>query len=217
MRRILSMLLIFGLMFGASATAEAKKKMGKKPVPVTFYLHGTETVGEIDLVNNFGVAYLKMDPSEPAEPAPRSRPFTTWTGDPQMWNDCAGSYLLPVWTGALSGRVVGNMKVTLHTLSAPKAVTIQVWPDVGGQMCASNDFGEGDYPAPAAEATVDLPPGPGESEIVLKNVKFDAAGILMMQILPHGPAPGRVLYDSPDFSSRIEFTCIPKSGRSCTK
>jgi hypothetical protein len=204
------MLLIFGLMFGAVASAEAKKK-AKKPVSVTYYFHGTETVGEIDLVNNFAVSYLKMDSTEPTEPAPRSRPFTTWSGDPQMWNDCAGSALLPVWTGPLSGKVVGDMKVTLHTLSAPKAVTIQVWPDLASQACASNNLGEGDYPEPAAETTVDLPAGPGESEIILKNVKFDASAMLMLQVLPHGPAPGRVLYDSPDFASKIEFKCIPKS------
>ena len=212
MRRVISMLLVFGLMFGAIASAEAAKK---KPIPVTFYLHGTETLGEVDLVNNVGTAYLKMDPTEPAEAAPRSRPFTTWVGDPQMWNDCAGSALLPVWTGALSGKVVGDIKVTLHTASAPKDVLVQIWPDLTTQTCASNDLAEGEYPKPAAEATVSLPPGPGESEVVIKNVKFDAIGSMMLQITPVGPLPGRVLYDSPDFSSRIEFTCIPKSGKSC--
>lgn len=215
MRRMVSVLLVLGLVFGAVASAEAKKKKKKKAAPVTFFFHGTETVGEIDLASNFGGGYLKMDTVEPSEPAPRSRPFTTWTGDPQMWNDCAASALLPVWMGALSGKVVGEMKVTLHTLSAPKAVTIQVWPDVASQTCASNSFGEGDYPTPAAEATVDLPPGPGESKIVLKKVKFDVENILTLQILPHGPAPGRVLYDAADFSSQIEFSCIPKSGKSC--
>lgn len=213
MRRVVSMFLVFGLMFGAIASAEAAKK--KKPVPMTFYLHGTETVGEVDLANNFGTAYLKMDTSEPVEAAPRSRPFTTWVGDPQMWNDCAGSALLPVWTGALSGKVVGDIKVTLHTASAPKDVLVQIWPDVMTQTCASNDLAEGDYPQPAAEATASLPPGPGETEVVIKNVKFDAISNLMVQLTPVGPLPGRVLYDSPDFSSRIEFTCIPKSGKSC--
>lgn len=214
MRRIVPMLLVLGLVFGAVASAEAKKK-SKKPVPMTFYFHGTETIGEIDLANNFGAGYLKMDSTEPTEPAPRSRPFTIWAGDPQMWNDCAGNYLMPVWTGGLSGRVVGDLKVTLHTLSVPKAVTIQVWPDLAAMACASNDLAEGDYPKPAAEATVDLPAGPGESEIVLKNVKFDASAMLTLQVSPHGPAPGRVLYDSPDFASKIEFKCIPKSGKSC--
>lgn len=212
MRRVISILLVSGIMFGAVASAEAAKK---KPVPVTLYLHGTETVGEIDLANNFGSAYLKMDPTEPAEAAPRSRPFTTWVGDPQMWNDCAGSALLPVWTGALSGKVVGDIKVTLHTASAPKDVLVQIWPDLMTQTCASNDLAEGDYPKPAAEATASLPAGPGETEVVIKNVKFDAIGSLMVQLTPVGPLPGRVLYDSPDFSSRIELTCIPRSGKSC--
>ena len=212
MRRVISMLLVFGLMFGAVASAEAAKK---KPAPVTLYFHGTETLGEIDLANNIGSSYMKMDPTEPAEPAPRSRPFTLWVGDPQMWNDCAGHSLQPVWTGALSGKVVGDIKVTLHTASAPKDVIVQIWPDLMSQACPSNDLAEGDYPKPAAEATVTLPPGPGESEVVIKNVKFDAIGSLMVQLTPVGPLPGRVLYDSPDFSSRIELTCIPKSGKSC--
>lgn len=215
MRRVISMLLVFGLMFGAVASAEAAKK-SKKAVPVTLYFHGTETVGEVDLVSNFALGYSKMDPTEPSEPAPRSRPFTTWTGDPQAWNDCAGSYLLPVWTGALSGKVVGDMKVTLHTASAPKDIIVQVWPDLASQTCASNDLGEGDYPVPAAEATATLPAGPGETKVVLENVNFKASSMLMLQILPVGPLPGRVLYDSPDFSSRIEFSCIPSSGKSCT-
>jgi hypothetical protein len=214
MRRVSAMVLVLGLVFGAVTSAQAKKS---KPVKATLYLHGTETLGEVDLANNFGASYNKMSTAEPTGEAPKSLQFTTWTGDPAMWNDCAGSYLLPVWTAPVSGRVVGDIKVTLHTLSAPRAVTVQVWPDLMTQTCASNDVSQGDYPTPAAEATVDLPAGPGVSEVVLEKVNFKAVAALTVMILPNGPVPGRVLYDSPDFASSLEFSCIPKSGKTCTE
>jgi hypothetical protein len=214
MRRVISTLLVLGLVFGALASAHAAKKA--KPQAVSFFFHGTETLGEVDLANNFAAAYNRMDATEPADATPKSLQFTTWTGEPTAWNDCAGSYLLPVWTGSLAGKITGDMKVTLNTISGPKAVNVQVWPDLTTQTCASNDLGEGQYPEPAAQATVDLAPGAGETEVVLKHVNFTARAVLTLQILPVGPAPGRVLYDSPDFASRIEFKCTPLSGKSCT-
>jgi len=215
MKRVVSMLLILGMVFGAIASAEAKKKV--KPVTATLYFHGNETVGEVDTANNFAVAYNKMDQTEPSGAAPKSKALTTWTGEPAMWNDCAGSYLLPVWTAPVSGRIVGDIKVTLHSLAAPGTVSIQVWPDVMTQACASNDVAEGDYAEPAAEATVDLPAGPGASEVVLKKVNFKAFAALTVMVLPHGPVAARVLYDSPDYASSLTFSCIPKSGKTCTE
>jgi hypothetical protein len=218
MKKFVSILAILGLMLGAVTMAEAAKKRKKKakPVKTTLYFHGTETVGEVDLAANFATAYNKMDTTKPAAGAPKSLQFTTWSGDPAIWNDCAGSYLLPVWTGDVSGKVVGDMKVTLSTVSGPKAVTVQVWPDLMTQTCGSNDTSTGEYPEPAAEATVDLPPGTGETQVVLEDVKFKALGRVTLQILPAGPAPGRVLYDSADYASRIEFSCIPAKGKKCT-
>ena len=213
MKRVVAMLLTLGLVLGAVSTAGAAKKA--KPVTATLYFHGIETAGELDIANNLGAGYNKMDTTEPAAGPPKSQQFTTWTGDPAIWNDCAGSALLPVWTAPVSGKVVGDIKVTLHTVSAPKTVSVQVWPDLFAQACASNDTSTGVYPEPAAEATVDLPPGPGTSEIVLKKVNFKAIQGMTVMILPHGPLPGRVLYDSADYASSLTFSCIPKSGKSC--
>lgn len=214
MKRSVILALTLGLLVGSVATADAAKK--KKPQKVTFFLHGTEILGEVDMANNFAVGYNKMDTTEPESPAPKSRAFVTWAGDPAMWNDCAGSFLVPNWTGALAGKVVGDMKVTLHTFSGPKSVIVQVWPDLTTQTCASNDLGEGQYPQPAGEVTVELPPGPGSVEAVLEGLNFKAVGSMMIQVTPVGPVPGRVLYDSPDFASSVEFSCIPTQGRSCT-
>ena len=82
---------------------------------------------------------------------------------------------------------------------------------------ARNDTSDGTYPEPAAETTVDLPPGPGASEVVLKKVNFKAIQGLTVMVLPHGPLPYRVLYDSADYASSLTFSCIPKSGKSCTE
>lgn len=215
MKRIVSIVAIAGLMFGAVSVAEAGKKKAK-PVKTSLYFHGTEAVGEGDLANYFqGAGYMKMDSSKPASGAPKSRQFTTWTGDPQMWNDCAGSALLPVWQGSVSGRIVGDMKVTLNAVATPtKEVTVQVWPDLMSQTCASNDLGEGEYPVPAAEATATLNPA-GETVITLKKVNFKAIAALTLQVLPHGPTPGRVLYDSAEFASGVSFSCIPARGKTC--
>ncbi|MDQ3876798.1 MAG: hypothetical protein M3290_00390 [Actinomycetota bacterium] len=215
MKRFISILGVVGLTFGAIASADAKTTA--KPAKSTFYLHGSTTVGEVDLANNFAATYNRMDTAKPTDPTPKSLEFTTWTGNPSLWNDCAGSYLLPVWSGSVSGKIVGNIKVTLNTVAAPRDVTIQVWPDLMTQTCASNDLSDGDYPQPAAQATVTLPPGPGSTTVVLKNPKgFKATTALTMQLLPNGPVPGRVLYDSASFASSVQFSCIPSSGKSCT-
>lgn len=214
MRKKVAVTLLVGLV--AAAVAVGPAHAGKKKTkPVTFYLHGTETVGEIDTANDFAVRYKPMSTTKPAEPAPRSVSWITWTGEPAMWNDCAGSFLLPVWSGSVSGRIVGDLKVELHTFSAPTSVEIQIWPDLLSQQCATNDVSTGEYPVPAAQETVEIAGGPATTEVVLKDVDFKAASSITLQIRPHGPMPGRVLYDSPDYASSLTFTCIPASGRSC--
>jgi hypothetical protein len=195
-------------------SAQAAKK--KKATSVKFYFHGVEQIGELDSINNVGVGYNAMDTTEPSGAAPKSISWLTWTGDPALWNDCAGMFTLPVWLGKVSGRIVGDMKVMLHSVSGPATVDVQVWPDVTMQTCASNDVSQGKYPEPAAQTTVELTPGHGEAHIVLKDVDFKAIGSMIIQFRPHGPVPGRILYDTPDLASLLEFKCIPASGKRCT-
>jgi hypothetical protein len=76
--------------------------------------------------------------------------------------------------------------------------------------------------------TLELPPGTGSVEAVLEDVDFTSVGSLMLQLSPAVQVPlpspvnpvlspfiSRVLYDTPDFASSIEFSCIPTSGKSC--
>lgn len=211
MKRFFVLFLALGLIAGSVVTAEAKKK--SKPIPMTFFLHGTELIGEIDAVNNLSAgAYNKMDPAEPSGPAPKSMGLIDYVVGPN--SDCAGNYLYPVWTGNVSGRIVGELKVTFHTIGAPRSVDVRIWPDVMSQACAGNDLAEGSYPAPAYEQSVTLPAGPGVTEVVFEDVDLATIGSFMLQITPPPgePLPGRVLYDSADFASSVEFTCIPPKG-----
>lgn len=153
-----------------------------------------------------------MDATKPTDATPKSITGLFWAGDPQLWNDCAGMYGLPAWQGALAGQIKGDMKLTLHTVAGPRKLEIELWPDIGTMTCKSNDLAEGTYPEPAAMAVVDVPPGHSMLEVVFKNVNFKAAGSLMLQITPVGPAAARILYDSADFASSLEFSCLPAKG-----
>jgi hypothetical protein len=67
------------------------------------------------------------------------------------------------------------------------------------------------------------------TEAVIKGVNFKAVGSMIVQVSPvvavDIPSPGgailtpfisRILYDTPEFASSLEFSCIPASGKSCT-
>lgn len=218
MRRSVGVVLMLCLAFGAliAAPAEAKKK---KAAPVTLYFHGDNMFGEQDLEMGITGVYRNMDTTEPTEAAPKSHGLVAvgaggvGTPNPQ----CAGNPFFPVWQGDVSGTVVGDIKVSLDAISLPATkIDVRVWglvPPFGS--CDSQ--GTEAYIEPAAEVRVDVPPGAGTIEAVLKGVKFKAEGKLMIQFTPvlEGPTMTRVLYDSTSTISQMEFTCIPASGSSC--
>jgi len=159
-----------------------------------------------------------MDPSEPSGSEPKSKQLTNYVAGPNT--ECAGNELFPVWVGNLTGTVKGDVKVTFHTISTPAAaVDVRIWPDVNSQLCTQETLGAFDYPEPAGEVRVNLPPGPGSTEAVIERVNFKAGSLLMLQLTPvvEGPFVGRVLYDSTQFVSKIELKCTPVGrAKSCT-
>ena len=184
----------------------------KAPVKTTLYFHGQSQLGEEDAVNGLIdlTTFMGMDPIAPKGSTSKSKSLG-WSS-----TNCAGNRLFVTWVGATSGRVVGDMKVSFSALSVPQEVDIRVWPDIRQQLCDSN------YPIPAAETTVTLPAGQGIVEAVLPDVDFTATSMLMLQISPtpigtDAPGPGRIFYDSTADPSHVEFTCIPKSGKTCAK
>ncbi len=220
MRKALLIALTAGLVASSLAgPALAGKKKKAKPVATTLYLHGSEVVGELE--NYFLVAsgtYMSMDKSEPSGAEPKSKLLTNYVLGPNT--ECAGNDFFPVWVGDLSGKVTGDMKITFHSIATPgAAVDVRVWPDVASQLCTNETLGVFDYPEPAGEVRVNLPPGPGSVEAVIEGVKFNAGSKLMLQLTPaiEGPFLGRALYDSTSYVSKIEFNCTPAAGASsCT-
>jgi hypothetical protein len=220
---VVSMMLVAGAI---ALPAQAKKKKKSVAVETTFHFHGAQPVGEAEsdpAVNN--TMYLPMDAAAPDGAEPKSKQITNGLVTPNT--ECAGNQLYPIWVGKVSGRIVGDVKVSLNTVSTPGGqVDVRIWPDINSSLCTSELAGTTDYPKPAAEKTIDLPPGPGTTEVDLGTVDFPAIGSFMIQISPTplvdagpqkvlSPFAGRVLYDSTSFDSTITFSCVPKTGTSC--
>jgi hypothetical protein len=209
MRKALVLLVAGALAAGALQPASASKGPA---VATTLYFHGSSPSGEVDSAPGLIdlTTFMRMDPKAPTGSEPRSKGYV-WTN-----YQCAGNRLHPLWVGDLSGTITGDITVTFTSASAPQSIDIRIWPDVMAQTC--ND----DYFEPSAQATVEVPAGPGEVEVVIPNDRLIARAGLMIQFSPTSiatdtPGLGRIFYDSTNFASRIEFHCVPRQGKTCTK
>lgn len=216
MRKSLAVGVVLALVVGAMsvpATAAKKKKKKAVPAPVTLFFHGTEPLGEVDMANNIaaGGTLLPMDITEPTGTPSKSFPILDLVATPN--EACSGSPLFPSWTGNLAGRVTGDVKVIFNTIGSAGTVDVELFADAGPLACNET------YIEPAAEVTVDLPPGTGTVEAVIKGVDFALLRNLVVMINPKNldaPAAGRILYDSAADPSRVELVCTPSGGaRSC--
>jgi hypothetical protein len=203
--------LLFALASLSLCLAVAPAGAAKRAVATTLYFHGTSASGEVDSAPGLIdlTSFMMMDTQAPTGSEPRSKGY--------VWSNylCSGNRLHPVWLGHLSGKLTGDITVTFTSASVPQSIDIRIWADVLAQTCNA------DYFEPAAEATVTVPPGVGEVEVVIPNTGFIAQQVLMIQFSPTSigtdmPGLGRVLYDSSDAPSRVSFKCIPRKGSSCT-
>lgn len=216
MRKILAAAVVLSLIVGAlgAPALAGKKKKKAAPVPVTMYFHGNEPLGELDMANNAtSGALLPMDTTEPAGGQSKSTPILDAVATPNP--NCSGSPILPSWSGAMTGRVTGDVKVVFNTIASAGNVDIELFVDAGPFSC--NDA----YIDPVAETTIDLPPGAGTVEAVIEGVNFEVGGILIVMVNPKildPPVVGRILYDSPADASHVEFICTPAAGATtCTQ
>lgn len=227
MKRTTVLLIVLALCAGllSSGATAAKKKKKAKPVKTTLYFHGGSPIGESESMGTVNDVPLPMSAEEPAGSEPKSKQIINGVVTPN--GKCANNNLFTNWKGDIAGTIKGDVKVTFTTVSSPGQVLVRVWPDVAGLMCTSEVSGSADYPEPAGEVVVDLAPGTGEITAVLKKVKAKAIGSLLVQISPahvdtpagrqvFPPSFARVLYDTPEYDSRIEFKCIPAKGKRCT-
>ena len=221
MKKLITVILTFGLVAGALAIAPAHAKKKKKaPVATTLYFHGGQYVGETEIPDGVNGLYRTMNTEEPTDPAPKSVELVAagaaGNGTPNP--TCAGNPLFPVWVGEVDGQIVGDVKVSLDAVSLPATkVDVRVWGIVPGLGACDSGATMG-YVDPGGEVRVDVPPGPGTIEALIKGVNFPAEGRLMVQFTPvlEGVTASRMLYDSTTTISQIEFSCVPSSGTSCT-
>ena len=210
MKRIVTLALVAGLIGTGLAAVPAQAKKKAKPVKVTLYAHGTMPVGEAEAADAISGIFMKMDTTEPAAGAPKTMGVTNGVATPN--SNCAGNPFFPVWVGEVAGTIKGDIKFTFDVVSSPGQVEVRVWPDISASSCNES------YPEASGQVIVDLPPGSGTVEAVMKDVNFPAAAKLMVQISPVQPGAAQtlVLYDSAEFPAQLSFTCIPASGSSCT-
>ena len=212
MKRSLTVLLGLGLLAGTLVSpAQAAKA---KPVATTMYMHGHMPVGDgLEFVN--GVANstnMMMDPTAPAAGVPKSQSFSFNRGN----EECAGNDLFPSWSGNLTGKLASDVTMKANFLAAPSKLTARIWIDVPFGSCTSSTAGVSDFQPPVAEIEVDVPAGANEVEFVYPGLKGKKIlGSMIVELHTTDPAQeGRVLYDSADYQTRIEFTCVPSSGAS---
>lgn len=220
MKKAIVIALALGLLVGASSgPAVAKKKKKAKPVATTLYMHSGIPVGEIEsTVGLVESTYMAMDATEPSNEMPSSMHLFGPTPVFGPNTDCAGNQLFPIWVGKVAGKVKGDMTATFDVVAAGGTVDVRVWPDVQSLLCDGGlDGTASSYTPPVAQQEVELPVGPGTIEVKFEDLNFEAVGSMMFQITPLATPPyGRVFYDSPDFAARLEFNCVPSSGKSCT-
>ncbi|HVM21342.1 MAG TPA: hypothetical protein VM307_15390 [Egibacteraceae bacterium] len=221
LRLLLPAVLLFGLIAAPGAASAQLEEPVEEPTEepaepvyedITFYLHGTEAVGELDYAS---LGRMSMDTEAPTSSDAKSRFIINYLRGPNA--RCSGNGLLPSWDGFMDGRVQGDVKLTLHTLSHPgNAFTVELFADGNG---ACNEA----YVEPVARKTVEFPAGQGVAEVVFEDVDFEVLDSLNLMVRapdnPIGGQPtshphqGRVFYDSVSQDSRLELQCLLPEGK----
>lgn len=201
--------LTIGLIASVAVASSAGPRRKAKPVKTSLYLHGEAPLGDIDGAVWFVEDRVpQMTPEEPEGSVPKSWRLGT-TG---LNTNCTGLPIgFPTWVGKVNGTIVGKPKLVAHFVAPPTRVTARIWADVPVFTC--NEA----YVQPASEVVVDVPPGHSEVEIVFDRLRLRVGSQVMIELLSGGSGQqGRILYDTPDLASVLEFKCIPARGKSCT-
>lgn len=207
MKKVLALALAATLFALVAPPAGAAKRA--KPVTTSLYLHGDAPLGDVDGVLWLAEDYQnQMSPDEPEGSTPKSWRLGT-TG---LNTQCTGLPLgFPTWIGSVSGTITGKPKLHAHFVSPPTNVTARIWVDVPMFSC-----NEG-YIPPNSEVVASVPAGHSEVEIEFDSMRVRANSWVLIELLASGAGQqGRILYDSADMASMLEFQCIPARGKNCT-
>lgn len=212
------MLAVVGSSLAAPALAQKKKKKKKpkaQPVATVLHMHGTHPVGEVLEYNDHPDSGMPMNATAPAAGQPKSMNYAMYgVGNTQ----CTGNMLFPSWEATMSGTITGTLKWYVNTLAPPSKVVARIWVDIPFSSCTSTVAMVDDFKPPIVEKEVDVPPGANEVEIAFEGLNIPVTGnIIAMLHQQTPPNHGRVLYDSAEYDTRIEFQCVPPPGATaCT-
>jgi hypothetical protein len=189
-----------------------------------FYLHGDDQFGEQQTADIFVLGktdklWMDMDSHKPEAGIPKSKQVPNAAVAPG--DSCSGSPYFPVWVGAVSGTVKGDLTVKLDTIATPSSkIAVSLFRDLKTVDCFSQDPSGSiipyEYKPPVAVTTAEVPEGQGSVIAKFKGLDFyvDQSLILQVQIYDQFNNPGsqvRILYDSADAASSIKFTCVPSN------
>lgn len=215
-------MLLGSLLASSLLTAGAAARVGAaRPVKTTLYAHGIHPIGEADVAQWISGNSLPDDPytgrppgtltpTKPDSPAPKSMSFA----HPLAGEECA--VLFPTFEGKLTGTIKGDVKLTAHFLGAPSASLIaRIWTDTAIRSCLPQK-------KPAREVRFDIPAGNNEALITFRNLNLRSRSRVMIavvgpNVLNFSGSVWRLLYDSTNAPTRIDFNCVPPVGKkSCT-
>ncbi|HVE64195.1 MAG TPA: hypothetical protein VNB94_10375 [Mycobacteriales bacterium] len=206
MKRIVILGIAAGLCAtGVSAQAAPKAPKAPKPIPMTYFMHGTQAFGEVESNIATGT-FMTLDQQAPTGSSAKSKQVANYVGGPNT--NCAGNSLFPTFVGELAGDVTGDMTVTFTAWAGPATqLNLQVFQDVEAQSCNA------DFPKVAGALVVDVPAGQGKVTAVIKNVKLKSKRTFMLHFapLPTSAGQARVFYDSTTDNSSVAFSCLPRA------
>ena len=208
MPRLLVPLVLVAVAATTASTATAAVK--PKPVKMTHYLHGTQSLGEAEQFFGVGGA-MRMDKVKPTGTQARSKQVTNYVAGPNP--ECTGNPFFAYWDGVVNGTLSGKATVRLFTTAAPGSeVLVRLFNAPKGEC------NEG-YEVPIAEKAAAVPQGDG-TVVVVMDVKRRAKpikGILRLMVSTVGDlgdaSQTRLRYDAVSAPAAVTFTCLPKPGK----
>ena len=219
-RRLIALSAVAAISLVGGYDANAGK--APKPQTITFYAHGTNTIGEQDQTILTG-GIQPMNRTKPTGSQDKGKVIEDYVAGPNK--QCTANGAFPNWAGDASGTIVGKATVTFFVQNNPGAtVDVRLFADGDADACTSST-GSADYYAPVAEKSgVALPATGGKVSVTLPVTAKGKAAVLhstlVLEILPGdlaagrpGPEAVRVLYDSTASPTAVTFSCLPKPGK----
>lgn len=195
----------------AGTTAPTSAAPEPEPLHIRMFAHGKVPAGEAQVHEAMSGSYMTMDRKAPTAATPKSIAFIN-AGPASPEPRCAGSPFFPVWVGEVGGHIKGKAVFEFYVVSSPGGkARVRVWPDMTTFGC------EEEYPEPSAMTVVELPTGSGKVSAVMRDVNFEAATSVMVQVNPltSGASQARLLYDARGAPTSFTFDCTPLWGETC--